>query len=127
LSLAIGKKGQNVRLAAKLTGWRIDIKSEEEKRREVEAQFGLLEGGDAAAGDQDGEPSAAGVDGELATGADSESTAVENDELTAGENGELAAASESDAQDTDAAAASDVSEVSDSEPEAVDAHEKENA
>jgi N utilization substance protein A len=47
LSLAIGKKGQNVRLAAKLTGWRIDIKSEEEKRREVEAQFGALElGGD---------------------------------------------------------------------------------
>src|SRR5437016_12489730 len=39
LSLAIGKKGQNVRLAAKLTGWRIDIKSEEEKRREVEAQL----------------------------------------------------------------------------------------
>ena len=36
LSLAIGKKGQNVRLAAKLTGWKIDIKSEEEKRREVE-------------------------------------------------------------------------------------------
>ena len=45
LSLAIGKKGQNVRLAAKLTGWRIDIKSEEEKRREVEAQFEGLEGG----------------------------------------------------------------------------------
>ena len=45
LSLAIGKKGQNVRLAAKLTGWRIDIESEEEKRREVEAQFGELEAG----------------------------------------------------------------------------------
>ena len=43
LSLAIGKKGQNVRLAAKLTGWKIDIKSEEEKRREVEAQFDGLE------------------------------------------------------------------------------------
>ena len=43
LSLAIGKKGQNVRLAAKLTGWRIDIKSEEEKRKEVEAQFEGLE------------------------------------------------------------------------------------
>jgi len=42
LSLAIGKKGQNVRLAAKLTGWKIDIKSEEEKRREVEAQFDVL-------------------------------------------------------------------------------------
>jgi len=49
LSLAIGKKGQNVRLAAKLTGWRIDIKSEEEKRKEVEAQFGALEAGDAQA------------------------------------------------------------------------------
>jgi len=44
LSLAIGKKGQNVRLAAKLTGWRIDIKSEEEMRREVEAQLLELEG-----------------------------------------------------------------------------------
>jgi len=32
LSLAIGKKGQNVRLASKLIGWDIDIKSEEEKR-----------------------------------------------------------------------------------------------
>src|ERR671932_234178 len=48
LSLAIGKKGQNVRLAAKLTGWRIDIKSEEEKRREVEAQFEGLELGSSA-------------------------------------------------------------------------------
>ena len=47
LSLAIGKKGQNVRLAAKLTGWRIDIKNEEEKRREVEAQFGALDLGEA--------------------------------------------------------------------------------
>ncbi|MGH9789318.1 MAG: transcription termination factor NusA [Candidatus Acidiferrales bacterium] len=39
LSLAIGKKGQNVRLASKLLDWHIDIKSEEEKRREVEAQM----------------------------------------------------------------------------------------
>src|SRR5687767_11358267 len=39
LSLAIGKKGQNVRLAAKLTGWKIDIKSDEDKRREVELQL----------------------------------------------------------------------------------------
>ncbi len=42
LSLAIGKKGQNVRLAAKLLGWKIDIKSEEEKRREVEEQMAAL-------------------------------------------------------------------------------------
>ncbi len=56
LSLAIGKKGQNVRLAAKLAGWRIDIKSEEEKRREVEAQFEGLEAAAEASGE---EPSAA--------------------------------------------------------------------
>ncbi len=48
LSLAIGKKGQNVRLAAKLTGWKIDIKSEEEKRREVEAEFDGLAAGEPA-------------------------------------------------------------------------------
>jgi transcription termination/antitermination protein NusA len=42
LSLAIGKKGQNVRLAAKLLGWKIDIKSEEEKRQEVESQIAAL-------------------------------------------------------------------------------------
>jgi N utilization substance protein A len=45
LSLAIGKKGQNVRLAAKLLGWKIDIKSEEEKRQEVEQQMQAFGGG----------------------------------------------------------------------------------
>ncbi|HEX3702831.1 MAG TPA: transcription termination factor NusA [Vicinamibacterales bacterium] len=69
LSLAIGKKGQNVRLAAKLTGWRIDIKSEEEKRREVEAQFEGLEGAIEPA---DGETAEAGSEapaGDTAEGA----------------------------------------------------------
>src|ERR1700738_3738181 len=42
LSLAIGKKGQNVRLASKLIGWNVDIKSEEEKRREIEEQMTAL-------------------------------------------------------------------------------------
>jgi len=42
LSLAIGKKGQNVRLAAQLLGWKIDIKSEEEKRQEVELQMAAM-------------------------------------------------------------------------------------
>ena len=69
LSLAIGKKGQNVRLAAKLTGWKIDIRTETESqtealtpdealRREVEAANGLEAkelaeevAGDAAAAD----------------------------------------------------------------------------
>jgi transcription termination/antitermination protein NusA len=52
LSLAIGKKGQNVRLAAKLLGWKIDIKSEEEKRQEVEQQMSGLMSGAATPLDQ---------------------------------------------------------------------------
>lgn len=39
LSLAIGKEGQNARLAAKLTGWKIDIKSESQLRNQLEAQL----------------------------------------------------------------------------------------
>src|SRR5207249_3686408 len=39
LSLAIGKKGQNVRLASRLVGWKIDIKSELEKKSEIEAEL----------------------------------------------------------------------------------------
>ena len=86
LSLAIGKKGQNVRLAAKLTGWRIDIKSEEEKRREVEAQFAGLEGGStsdetAAPETTEGEPAA---DGGATLAAADESAA----DATAGESAE---------------------------------------
>ncbi len=45
LSLAIGKRGQNVRLAAKLMGWKIDIKSEEEKRQEMQNAATLLSTG----------------------------------------------------------------------------------
>jgi N utilization substance protein A len=47
LSLAIGKSGHNVRLAARLTGWNIDVKSEEQKRQaseqKLEAQASELE------------------------------------------------------------------------------------
>ncbi len=39
LSLAIGKKGQNVRLAAKLTGWKIDIRTESESKGAKEGQL----------------------------------------------------------------------------------------
>jgi N utilization substance protein A len=39
LSLAIGKRGQNVRLASKLVGWKLDIKSEAEKKAEIEAEM----------------------------------------------------------------------------------------
>jgi N utilization substance protein A len=93
LSLAIGKKGQNVRLAAKLTGWRIDIKSEEEKRREVEAQFGELE---IPSGDESAEAGAEASD-ELSAEAGSE-PAVEAD-LSAAAEGESAAEVEADEAD----------------------------
>jgi N utilization substance protein A len=56
LSLAIGKKGQNVRLASQLTGWRIDIHSESKVREmEQRAKLSLAaiggDGGAAALGD----------------------------------------------------------------------------
>lgn len=41
-SLAIGKRGQNVRLAAKLVGWDIDIRSEEEMKREIASQMEMM-------------------------------------------------------------------------------------
>ena len=52
LSLAIGKAGQNARLAAKLTGWRIDIKSETEAHSEG-LDLLAAEQAQMAAGDQD--------------------------------------------------------------------------
>ncbi|MHB8961651.1 MAG: transcription termination factor NusA [Saccharofermentanales bacterium] len=39
LSLAIGREGQNARLAARLTGWKIDIKSESQFREMIESEF----------------------------------------------------------------------------------------
>lgn len=47
LSLAIGKKGQNVRLASRLTGWRIDVRSEaeaEEETRRARMSIGAIPG-----------------------------------------------------------------------------------
>jgi len=47
LSLAIGKRGQNARLAAKLVGWKVDIKSTSELQREAQATLTVLMGGEA--------------------------------------------------------------------------------
>ncbi len=58
LSLAIGKKGQNVRLAAKLTGWKIDIMSE---TRAAEAELEELTGGGSSAEQEDTEVPADGL------------------------------------------------------------------
>ena len=62
LSLAIGKEGQNVRLAAKLTGYKIDIKSETQAREEgLFEEYGIdYQAGDAGnnAEEQSGEEEA---------------------------------------------------------------------
>jgi transcription termination/antitermination protein NusA len=70
LSLAIGKKGQNVRLAAKLTGWKIDIKSEEEKRAEVEKQLEGFDWGSVAGDETPAEAAPEGTPGEDAAAVD---------------------------------------------------------
>lgn len=51
LSLAIGREGQNARLAARLTGWKIDIKSESQYRELLEEE--LMSRFDAAIADED--------------------------------------------------------------------------
>jgi N utilization substance protein A len=56
LSLAIGKGGQNVRLAAKLTGWRIDIKGDGEVRPESDSDTGSEK--------TDGLPASGGAEGD---------------------------------------------------------------
>jgi N utilization substance protein A len=53
LSLAIGKEGQNARLAARLTGWRVDIKSESQLAQEQARRSGSSE---QPAADADGAP-----------------------------------------------------------------------
>jgi transcription termination/antitermination protein NusA len=98
LSLAIGKEGQNARLAARLTGWRIDIKSETQLAEEeaayanqewaegewVENETGEMvwvpaEGGEALSAEQWAEAEAAdgSPEGEDASGSASESAAEE--------------------------------------------------
>jgi transcription termination/antitermination protein NusA len=127
LSLAIGKKGQNVRLAAKLTGWKIDIKSEEDKRREVEAQFGQLEigaeeGAAAADGDQAAadagatvaESSAAGDAEDTASGEAVASAATGDESVSPAGNEALSneAGNDSPADESGAGASADEKEVS---------------
>jgi N utilization substance protein A len=85
LSLAIGKKGQNVRLAAKLTGWRIDIKSEEEKRREVEAQFPDLEAPLADAEEAQLQPEGAAEPADASPAADEALPETDGDEAAGAE------------------------------------------
>jgi N utilization substance protein A len=53
-SLAIGKRGQNVRLASKLIGWQIDVKSEEQKKQEVLSVMESLTSSSTSLGELEG-------------------------------------------------------------------------
>jgi N utilization substance protein A len=67
LSLAIGKEGQNARLAARLSGYKVDIRSDTEGQEVEEAAGGEAEGEDEAAGGDEVETNA--TDAEVAAGA----------------------------------------------------------
>jgi N utilization substance protein A len=77
LSLAIGKEGQNVRLAARLTGWRIDICSEEQLRAQAQAARAEELAAKLAAA-QDAKQAAAAA-------AETETSATEAEQAPAGE------------------------------------------
>ena len=89
LSLAIGREGQNARLAAKLTGWRIDIKSETQAREEKEGYTAQAE-----TGRDDSELAAEAAGGEVAPGGGEEAAGG------AGEDPEAEAAESSPAHGT---------------------------
>jgi N utilization substance protein A len=105
LSLAIGREGQNARLAARLTGWRIDIKSEtqfaDEQRGGPRAVAGQVAAGAAApspssarpASDQSAAaPAGDGIEGGAESGAGSAAPA--EDATTSAENESAASANE---------------------------------
>jgi len=120
LSLAIGKEGQNARLAAKLTGWKIDIRSESQLREEIERQllnydrdyeYADDDGYDDDDGvydddEYDGKAPDEGAGGDAAY--DNEGAGGDADGVYEEENGGDGAAGESDGGATDAA--SDINE-----------------
>jgi N utilization substance protein A len=101
LSLAIGKEGQNARLAARLTGWRVDIKSETQLAQEE--AYGDVEWaeGEWVVDPESGEQVWKPADGGDAISAEDWTEAVDNDEPDAG--GDEAPLAESDAGDEAAA------------------------
>jgi N utilization substance protein A len=124
LSLAIGKEGQNARLAARLTGWRVEIKSETQLAEEQSyAGEEWAEGEwvvDAETGEQVWQP----AEGGPAVSAEEWEHAVAGDEDEAPAEGDAAAEStdEGDAPAGDTSAEADVAEVED-EAVAADAAE----
>jgi N utilization substance protein A len=133
LSLAIGKEGQNARLAARLTGWRIDIKSESQLAEEeayanqewaegewVEDESGEMvwrpaEGGDSVSAEEWSRGEAGDGEAEVVEVVEIEVAEAEASEAEAAEaevgGGPPEAGEDSPAPDSEAAAAAGASEV----------------
>ena len=84
LSLAIGKNGQNVRLAAKLTGWKIDIISATEYEKEKVERDKEIKAALAEEAEAQREEEAARVQREVEASLTSDEAAEQPDGLTAG-------------------------------------------
>src|SRR5262249_29210634 len=93
LSLAIGREGQNARLAARLTGWRVDIRSETQQEEEPAAEYAEGEWVENEAGELVWQPAEGG---ETISAADAGYAAAETGAEAASSNGE-AAPSDADA------------------------------
>jgi transcription termination/antitermination protein NusA len=93
LSLAIGREGQNARLAARLTGWRIDIKSEtqfaDEQRGGTRPAVGAVAAGAAEPSPSSAPLASEGAEGEPAgTTSEAESAAPTSEAESAGTTGD---------------------------------------
>ena len=127
LSLAIGKEGQNARLAARLTGWRVDIKSETQLAEEEAYKTEDWAQGEWIVDPESGEQLWQPADGTDAISADQwTSIAAEQGADAEGEgaDGDETAPADSDAEpeaDTGAEASAD---SEDAEPEGVDSEEE---
>ena len=130
LSLAIGKEGQNARLAARLTGWRVDIKSESElAEEEAYGSQDWAEGEwivDPASGEQVWKPAEGGeaISAEQwthgAVDADDEAPAPAEAEESAAQDATVQDAPEAGSGDADTVDASDGADTDESTPAAAD-------
>jgi N utilization substance protein A len=116
LSLAIGKEGQNARLAARLTGWRVDIRSETQLEEEGYSQEDWAEGEwvvDEATGEQLWQPAEGGpavsvkeweAGGSVAETTDEDASAPASSESDSDSTNSESSESESESTEADGAA-----------------------
>jgi transcription termination/antitermination protein NusA len=101
LSLAIGKEGQNVRLAARLTGWKIDIKDSAKYAEEYESIMADLEAKAAAKAERAAIEAAEAEEAEEAAALEAEQEAAEEDTVATTDAATLSSIAEEDDDATD--------------------------